>query len=40
MWNLRNNTNEQRKNTERERQIKKQTLNSSEQTNGCQRGAG
>ena len=38
MWNLRNKTNEKRE--EREKQIKKQTVNYREQTDGCQRGGG
>jgi len=37
MWNLRNQTNEQRK---KKRQTKKQTLNYVEQTDGYQRGGG
>ena len=40
MWNLSSKTNEQRKTRERERQIKKQTLNYREQTDGYQKGGG
>jgi len=38
MWNVRNKTNKGKK--ERERQTKKQTLNSREHTAGDQRGGG
>ena len=41
VWNLRNKTNEQRRDKrERKRQIKKQTLKYRGQTDGYQRGAG
>ena len=40
MWNLRNETNEQRGRKERGVQTKKQTLNQREQTDGYQRGSG
>ena len=40
MWNLRKETNKQRKKRDTEREIKKQTLNTGEQTDGHQRGGG